>query len=890
MSEPNVVSLNAIRKAEESTVGPKAASLSRMMRIGLPVPPGFCVTEAAFRRHITANNLTDKIQSALDKLTKAKPHAAASLLSELRHAIIDAPVADALRDDIASHYRALAAERLAVRSSATAEDLPGHSFAGQYDTCLGVADLPACIDAVKICWASLWTDRAYTYRQTNGFDHLKVNMAVIVQSLVPADAAGVIFTADPLTGYSSRIVIEACFGLADSLVSGKVSPDRFRIARDTLTIISRNISEKKSKSVLAPRAGVHQQAVPPHLAEQPCIDDTLITKLAKLAQKAERKFGSPQDIEWAVSGNRLFFLQSRPVTSRPPQKSWQDRQVWTNAAVRDVAPDVVTPTFWSLMEQCIDPLFGPLFRVVGADIGDNPLAGLVAGRVYFNINTIMAIVRNLPASAHTAIACSAGGQHIQQFDLGQLDIPPEDLPEFKHCLIKALLRLPISICQIYRHRTAKSFAFLQILAHTNKTNRMRDLTKTSSTELVNLLLGTIEKSFNEVNLLYVFVPLSWLPLVYGFCRRWLGDENGRLANSLLAGAADMQDVQAGIALWELAQKAAADPALRQTVLSADNWQKLQPSLTASPSARDFLKAWDEFMTLHGHHCRGEILLFVPRWYETPDYILSIVKTYIEAADKHNPLSDLNKRINQREQLLDDTLKKLRNPLKRILLKRAVLKARKALAFRENVKSEVVRLLSRSREALLELGRRLTADQIFESPDDIFFVTFQELPAVVDNTADFDIRQTIRDRRLEYEKNKSLSPPPVVVGRFDPDKYTPPEIDTDAAVLHGIATSPGAVTGPARVILRSDDRQHVLPGEILVAPFTDPGWTPYFVTAAGVVMDQGGLLSHGSIIAREFGIPAVVNVGPATKIIKTGQKIHLDANNGHVTISPDNQST
>jgi pyruvate,water dikinase len=636
--------------------------------------------------------------------------------------------------------------------------------------------------------------------------------------------------------------------------------------------------------------------VPPHLAAQPCIDDTLIRKLAKLAKKAEKKFGCPQDIEWAISDNKIFFLQSRPITSKPPQKSWQDRQVWTNAAARDVAPDVVTPATWSLMEQCIDPLFGPLFRVVGADLGDNPLAGLVAGRIYFNINTLMAILRNLPASAHISIARSVGGQHIQQFDLGQLDIPPEDLPQIKHCLIKALLRLPSSICQIYLHRTAKSHAFLQTLAEAIKTNRMRDLTKTSSTELVNLLLGTIEYSFNKVNLLYLFVPLSWLPLVYGCCRRWLGDENGRLANSLSAGAAEMQDVQAGIALWDLAQKAADDPALRETILAADNWEKLHASLTAAPAARDFLKAWDDFMNLHGHHCRGEILLFNPRWYETPDYILSIVKSYIEAADKHNPPNDLNKKITQREQLLHDTLKKLRNPLKRFLLKHAVLKARKALIFREDVKSEIVRLISRGREALLQLGHRLTADQILESPDDIFFLTFQELPAVVDNTADFDIRQTVQNRRLEYEKNKSLSPPPVVVGRFDPDKYVPPEIDTNATVLRGISTSPGTVTGPARVILRSDDRQHVLPGEILVAPFTDPGWTPYFVTAAGVVMDQGGLLSHGSIIAREFGIPAVVNVGHATKIIKTGQKIHLDANQGVVTISPqtpaspNNQST
>jgi pyruvate,water dikinase len=212
-----------------------------------------------------------------------------------------------------------------------------------------------------------------------------------------------------------------------------------------------------------------------------------------------------------------------------------------------------------------------------------------------------------------------------------------------------------------------------------------------------------------------------------------------------------------------------------------------------------------------------------------------------------------------------------------------MKTRKGLMFRENVKSEIVRLITTIREILLELGRKFTTEQILEKCDDIFFLRLDELAAVAEKRVDFDIHQTIKNRRLEYEKYKSLTPPEIVIGRFDSDTYVPEEIDTQVTLLKGTSACPGIVKGPARVILRADENQHVQPGEILVAPFTDPGWTPYFLNAAGIVMDQGGLLAHGSIIAREYGIPAVVNVGPATKIIKTGQMIQVDANRGVVKI-------
>ena len=236
MSQANIVLLDASRPIDEIAVGPKAASLLGLSRIGLAVPPAFCVTGKVYREHLERNNLIARLESAVDELAGAEPAARNALLSDLRDAIIEAPPAETVRQEIEEHYRKLSAGHVAVRSSATAEDLPGHSFAGQYDTYLGIANLADCVEAVKKCWASLWTQRAYEYREKDGFDHLKINMAVIVQSLIAADASGVIFTVDPITGSRSSIVIEACFGLGEALVSGKVTPDRFVVSKKSFKL------------------------------------------------------------------------------------------------------------------------------------------------------------------------------------------------------------------------------------------------------------------------------------------------------------------------------------------------------------------------------------------------------------------------------------------------------------------------------------------------------------------------------------------------------------------------------------------------------------------------------------------------------------------------------
>lgn len=885
MSEVELVWLDAAQTADERAIGAKAMSLVRLKRIGLTVPSGFCITEGVFRQHLERNKLTDQLKTAADNLAEATRSTKTSLLLDLRQAIIEAPLAEQVRQKIEEHYRVLGADRVVVRSSATAEDLRGHSFAGQYDTYLGIANIEDCIGAVKKCWASLWTERAYDYRQKNGFDHLAVSMAVIVQSLIAADASGVLFTADPITGESDRLIIEACFGLGDALVSGRVTPDRFVVSKDGLKIMSREVSQKHIRSVLDDRGWVKEEAVGAERASESSVDASIASRLATLATKAETEFGCPQDMEWALRGTDIFFLQSRPITTISSKKSWEDRQIWCSNPAKEVMPDVVTPiTLSMLFGTMAEKFFDPVFGVLCVNRGDHPVYALVAGRIYFNANLWGALLRRVPGGGSVDWMELAGGHEgLRQVVERLRTATDEDLPDIKFNRLKFILKMPLTIIRTLCNTPRKGQRILaEISVKNTKWNRL-DVASLSPEQIATCCQELI-MDFRELlgYIVYLFSILAAIPIFYILCTKWFKDED-YCAARLLAGLGGMDDAVAGLELWRLAAAADARPDVKDLILSNEDWHTIEGKLSRLDSGKRFLERWGEFMTCHGHHCRGELELYNRRWFETPDYILKLVRTYITQIGKIDPLENHRKRADERQRLEQQCRRRLKNPLKRMIFNRLLARSQKGSVFRENEKSEVIKLIVATRKMLLELGKRLRDQGALKGQDDIFFLQHEEIVSIVQGKVDFDIREVVSARRAEYEKNRLVTPPDVVFGKFDADRYSPDVVATEADVLNGFAASPGVATGKARVILRADNDEQLLAGEILVAPFTDPGWTPYFVPAAGIVMDQGGLLSHGSIVAREYGIPAVVNVGTATTVIKTGQTIQVDGNRGVVRI-------
>ncbi len=878
-----VIPLDEIQDGDGGLVGAKAAGLARLKRVGLSVPAGFCVAGRAYREHIISSHLAEQFELALNKLESAPPDRKPQILSDIRRSVIEQPLAESLGADIESRCKALGAGRLAVRSSATAEDLPGHSFAGLYDTFLGVADQDHCIEAVKKCWASLWTQRAYDYRRQNRFEHLAVDMAVIVQLLVPADASGVLFTADPVTGRADRITIEATFGLGDLLVSGKVTPDRLVIDKNNLKIVSSTVSEKKLMSV-PNDAGVREQPVEAGRMSAPCIDEPAALRLARFAATAEARLGSPQDMEWAIHENDIFFLQSRPITTGRKKKSWEDRQVWSNIMAQEVMPDVATPATLSIIQNLAEDLFDPLFRVLCMERGNHPLYGVQAGRLYFNLNLWIAVIRALPVVNKYDFTKDAGSEPaLREIIEIEKTLTDDDLPDLNFRMAKFILKMPLLILSSIGATPKKGRAFIARIKAKNQKWHSLDRATLSNQQLVEICRGILP-DFRAViaNALHLFNAMGAFFALELICSKWLPDEQ-QCAKRLVAGLGDMEDVASGLDLWRLALLADANPQLRDIILSGDDWHTLAPRLSQTRPGNEFLADWNAFMDRHGFHCRAEIELYNARWSETPDYILGLVRSYIGSIGTTDPLENQRKLAARREDFTKKCRKRLRNPVKRLLFNHLLFRSQQGSVFRENIKCEAVKLLTAVRNTLLELGGRLAAESVLEQPDDIFFLKIEELEPVIQARPGFDVGATVAARRAEYDHWKSITPPGTIVGPFDLDKAAHEPVDTNANVLTGLAVSPGVVTGKARVILRADTNEQVAAGEILVAPFTDPGWTPYFVPAAAIVMDQGSILSHGSIIAREYGIPGVVNVGAATKIIRTGQTIRVDGDRGVVNI-------
>jgi pyruvate,water dikinase len=841
-----------------SLVGGKAFNLGKLIAAGLPVPRGFCVTTTAFDHFLASCPRRTELSRLLAQCSGDEIGRFAELSREIRSCLAEVRVPEGVKDAVLGEWQEQGGERsFAVRSSATVEDAAGMSFAGQFETILNVRGEDALLTAIKSCWLSLFSERALVYLARQRVPAEKVRMAVLVQEMVDASRAGVVFTADPLTGATDRFVVEYVSGLGEGLVQGTVQPGRA-------------VVEKRTGRVLAS-------------PENELLSSASLENLCDLARRTEHLFSAPQDIEWAQRDGGLFLLQSRPITTKAPVKTWEDRQVWSNFNTGEVVPDVMTPMTWSMMQSLLD-VVGSIFRLVGADPTRAPLAGLVAGRLYFNANTFLAAIKpfSFLLKEIPDMARALGGGSVEAYRQLPLTIPPEDLPDLGFRRPKYILSWPRILYDVITHSSCRRGCawMARFKKQTDELDRL-DLGAMSTPELTRLCVRLIREVFKKADVFYLATQGAALPVFQKACRDWLGEPG--LALRLFAALGGMPVAEAGLALWRLAVLAHADGDTETAVSSENSWPEVRAKLCHTEHGRKFLTAWDAFMSEHGHHCRGEFELSNARWSETPDYILGIVRGYLRSLGQSDPLENQRRLAEERERLAAQCRARLKNPIKRWIFSHSLRRAQELTVFREQLKNLGIRRFAFVRRVLLVLGQRLHEQGSLSCRDDIFFLDVSELEPVSTGGASFDWRERIELRRREYEKNLKLTPSPLVVGKFNPNTPAWPVANADAKLLTGIPVSPGIVTGPARVILRADDHEQVLPGEILIAPFTDPAWSPYFVTAAGMVVEQGGILSHGSIVAREYGLPAVTNVASATRVIRTGDLVRVDGNRGCVSI-------
>jgi len=888
---PLVLPLTALDASMLSLVGGKAANLGELIRAGFAVPAGFCVTTTGYTLVSTGAGL-DPLVAELAAQPLDDPTHQAELAEAIRSAIIQAPLPSAVFTAIADAYRALGEGQpipVAVRSSATAEDLPTASFAGQQDTSLNMIGIEDVLAAVQRCWASLWTDRAIGYRTRLGIDPRSVRLAVVVQCMVDAQVAGVLFTANPLTGKRRQAIIDATPGLGEALVSGLTNPDHFVVDTPTGAIVERHLGDKQV--VIQPtRDGGTDRVERVAQREAACISDAHIYTLATIGVRVEAHFGLPQDIEWAIDrAGDIFLVQARPITTLfplPPDAPLTDAnlQVYLSFNVQQGTARPFTPMGISALRLITSGFaafvgYPPADRLVGPRIVVD-----AACRFFFDVTTALrtSFGRALLIQMMEQAEVHAAAIFRQLAADPRLALVPVRRWPFVRAIGLLLIRsrLPWYLLQaLLAPRAAQ--ARVQRLVERLRIARQAELHADASGRL-----AAVERIlfYDTPRLLFKVSPVMLAGMQAFSVAAWLlGDcATESDCQAVLRGSPSNPTTAMNLALWALAEHLRADPPTARLIRETPVAQ-LAAAYHAGRLPPVVQHALAAFLVTYGHQAVAELDLGVPRWAEDPTYMLGVLASYLQV---HDPVqaSDVQfQRVAEAAEAMVHELTRCaaqaswwRGRLVGFCLSRARLLS----GFREMPRFVLALLLAQARAQLASVGTVLAEAGRLEHAEDIFFLTLPEVHAALAGT---DTRSVISERRADYTQERSRRHVPLVLLSDGTEPSVALHTSASAqGMLQGTPASPGVVTGAARVI-HDPEGARLEPGEILVAPTTDPGWTPLFLTAAGLVMEMGGAMAHGAIVAREYGLPAVVGVAGATERISTGTRITVDGAAGTIVI-------
>ena len=862
MIERYVLGLEEIDKTQVALVGGKGAHLGELSRIeGIRVPAGFCVTTDAFRRMMTT---VPWIDDQLDRLSRLDPddrQAIRTLSAEIRRTLEGIAIPGDLAAAITRSVTRLGGQAAyAVRSSATAEDLPTASFAGQQDTYLNVVGLAAILQHVSRCWASLFTERAVTYRLRNGFDHRLVHMAVVVQQMLFPQAAGILFTADPVTSNRKVVSIEASFGLGEALVAGLVNADVYKV-RDG-DIVAKTVATKQLAIHAWPAGGTQELAIEPERQEQPALTDAQIVRLAQLGLRIEAHFGHPQDIEWCLVDDGFQVVQSRPITTLfpVPAASDQGNHVYVSVGHQQMMTDSMKPLGLSVW-QLTTP---------------RPMAE-AGGRLFVDVTRILASPASragfLEVVGKSDPLTGDALQTILERDGFIPSLPDEGPGEPVPGVAPATIETdPALVTELIGHSEA-SIAALK-----------RDIRTKSGSELLDFILADIQELrrilFDPQSLQVIMAGMQATWWLNERLQAWLGEKNA--ADTLTQSVPHNVTSEMGLALLDVADVIRPHPdvvAFLQRVEDGNFLDEL-PTLAGGPEARDAIRA---YLDRYGMRCIGEIDITRPRWSERPTTLLPMILTNIKnfgpGAGERRFEQGRQEAWTKEQELLERLRALPDGERKAEETKRMIDRVRTFIGYREYPKYGMVSRYFVYKQALLDEAERLVRADVLGEKEDIFFLRFQELHVVHTNQMDDEL---IRPRKEAFRSYQALTPPRVLTsdGEAVAGAYRRDDLPTGALV--GLPVSAGTVEGRARVILDMTEAD-LETGDILVTAYTDPSWSPLFVAITGLVTEVGGLMTHGAVIAREYGLPAVVGVEHATRLIRDGQRIRVHGTDGYIEI-------
>lgn len=867
-----VLGFQEIEKTQLLLVGGKGLNLGGLSKIeGIQVPEGFCITTVGYQKAIEQN---ETFQALLDQLTMLKVEERdqiGEISGKIRQIIREVEIPFDVVKAVVDYLSQFGDEHAyAVRSSATAEDLPHASFAGQQDTYLNIKGKDTILQHISKCWASLFTDRAVIYRIQNGFDHRQVYLSVIVQRMVFPQASGILFTADPITSNRKLLSIDASFGLGEALVSGLVSADCYKVQEEE--IVDKRIATKEMAIHGLKKGGTETEQIDPDQQKSQTLNDEQILQLARIGKQIEAYFGYPQDIEWCLVDGTFYIVQSRPITTLypiPEAGETQENRVYVSVGHQQMMTDPMKPlglSFFLLttpapMRTAGGRLFVDITHNLGSHVGRKTI--------------IDALGQSDPLIKDAIITIIERGNFIKSL--------PNDKKEQSPSKSNKVMPSTGLQAQIENNPTIVSDLIkssqisIEELKHYIQTK--------SGSDLFDFILEDIQQLkkilFDPQSLGVITAAMDASSWINEKMNEWLGEKNA--ADTLSQSVPNNITSEMGLALLDIADVIRPYPEVIDYLQHVKDETFLN-ELVKFDGGQETQDAIYNYLRKYGMRCTGEIDITKTRWSEKPAALVPMILSNIRNFEPNasNRKFEQGRRVAlKKEKELLDRLKQLPDGEQKVKeTKRMIDLIRNFSGYREYPKYDMVNRYFVYKQALLKEAEQLLHAGVIHEKEDIYYLTFEELHKVVrTNKLDYQI---ISKRKNEYKLYEKLTPPRVITsdGEIIAGEYKRENLPTEAIL--GLPVSSGVIEGRARVILNMEDAD-IEDEDILVTSFTDPSWTPLFVSIKGLVTEVGGLMTHGAVIAREYGLPAVVGVENATKLIKDGQRIRVNGVEGYIEI-------
>ncbi|MGH1041126.1 phosphoenolpyruvate synthase [Bacillus wiedmannii] len=863
-----VLDFQEIENTQLALVGGKGLNLGELSSVqGIQVPEGFCVTTVGYEKAIEQN---DELQTLLQQLTKLKREdrtQIGGISKKIREVIMAVEIPSEVVEAVAHYLSRFGNEHAyAVRSSATAEDLPYASFAGQQDTYLNIIGKEAILQHVRKCWASLFTERAVMYRMQNDFEHNQVSICVVVQKMVFPEASGILFTADPVTSNRKVVSIDASFGLGEALVSGLVSADNYKVKEGKIT--GKMIATKKLAIYALKEGGTETKQIDPAQQKLQTLSEQQILQLAQIGRQIESYFGCPQDIEWCVVDDTFYIVQSRPITTLYPIPEVNDGEnhVYVSVGHQQMMTDPLKPLGMSLFQLTS---FGQRFQAGGrlfVDVAQR-LASPTSRELLLNMigNSEPLIKDALTTVVERDDFITLLRDDEKEKSVGKSGPPASSQPQVENnpAIVTDLIEMnQASIEELKRNMQTKS-----------------------GVDVLDFILEDIQQLkkilFHPQSMAVIMAGMDASTWINEKMGQWLGEKNA--ADTLSQSVQNNITSEMGLALMDVADVIRPYPEVIAYLqhVENDNFLDELVQCKGGEKARDAIRT---FLNKYGMRCSGEIDITKTRWSEKPTtiipMILNNIRDFEAGASKRKFEKGLQEALNKEEELLE-RLQHLPDGTQKVEeTKRMIRNIRNCIGYREYPKYGMINRYFIYKQALLKEAEQLVQSGVIHEIDDIYYLTFEELHEVVrTNKLDYEL---IHKQKNEYKLYEKLTPPRVMTsdGEIITGKYKRENLPADAIV--GLPVSSGVVEGRARIILNMEEA-NLEEGDILITAFTDPGWTPLFVSIKGLVTEVGGLMTHGAVIAREYGLPAVVGVENATKRIKDGQRIRVHGTEGYIEV-------